>query len=100
MAWKENPALIEHAFAAEAGNLQRFLRLKGRGNEGCRSETPLKRFLCAIWMDPARSRHWENALAERGQAPLVRETYARLYAMREFDGEKLRAFLSCGTSSV
>jgi hypothetical protein len=92
MAWKENPALIEHAFAAEAGNLQRFFRLKGGGNEGCRSETPLKRFLCAIWMDPVRSRRWESALAELGQIPLVRNSYARLYAMQEFDGEKLRAF--------
>jgi hypothetical protein len=29
MIWKENPALIERAFGAEAGNLQRFFRLKG-----------------------------------------------------------------------
>src|SRR5262245_18556779 len=92
MAWKKNPALIENAFAAEAGNLQRFFRLKGGGNEGCGSETPPKRFMCAIWMDPARSRRWESALAELGQVPLVRDSYARLYAMREFDGEKLRAF--------
>jgi len=92
MIWKENPALIDSAFGAEAGNLQRFFRLKGGGSKGCYTETPLKRFLCAIWMDPARSTRWENALVELGQVPLVRGAYARLYAMREFDGEKLRTF--------
>ena len=92
MIWKENPALIERAFGAEAGNLQRFFRLKGGGNKGCYAETPLKRFLCAIWMDPTRSTRWENALVELGQVPVARDAYARLYAMREFDGEKLRTF--------
>ena len=92
MIWKEDPALIERAFGAEAGNLQRFFRLKGGGNKGCYSETPLKRFLCAIWMDPARSSRWENALVELGRAPLARNAYARLYALREYDGGKLRAF--------
>jgi len=92
MVWKENPALVEKAFGSEAGNLQRFFRLEGAGNRGCRGETPIKRFLCAIWMDPARSRHWEDAFVELGHVTLVREAYARLYALREFDGEKLRAF--------
>lgn len=92
MIWKEDPALVERAFGAEAGNLERFFRLKGGGSKGCYTETPLKRFLCAIWMDPARSARWENALVQLGQVSLVRDAYARLYAMREFDGEKLRTF--------
>ena len=92
MIWKEDPALVERAFGAEAGNLERFFRLKGGGSKGCYTETPLKRFLCAIWMDPARSARWENALVQLGQVSLVRDAYARVYAMREFDGEKLRTF--------
>jgi len=43
-------------------------------------------------MNPARSARWESALLELGHDPRVREAYARLYAMREFDGDKLRRF--------
>jgi hypothetical protein len=92
MIFKQDPGLIERAFATEAGNLKRFFRLKGGGNTGCYMETPLKRFLCAIWMDPARNARWESALLQLGRDPSVREAYARLYAMREFDGDKLRGF--------
>lgn len=98
MIWMENPALIERAFAAEAGNLQRFFRLKGGGNKGCYTETPLKRFLCAIWIDPARSTRWENALVELGQVPVARDAYARLYAMESLTGKSFAPFSSCGRS--
>jgi hypothetical protein len=92
MVWKEDPALLDKAFGAEAGNLQRFFRLRD-GSKGCRTETPIKRFLCAIWMDPARSKRWETALAELSHVPLVRRAYARLYATRAFDGGQLRSYL-------
>ena len=72
MVWKENPALVEKAFGSEAGNLARFFRLKGADSKGCHGATPLKRFLCAIWIDPSRSRRWEDALAELGHVTLVR----------------------------
>ncbi len=92
MTWKEDPALVEQAFGAEAAHLQRFFRLRGEGGRSCYVETPLKRFLCAVWMDPARSRRWEAALEHLGHEPRVREAYARLYAFKEFDGDKLRDF--------
>jgi hypothetical protein len=92
MVSKEDPALIDKAFGAEAANLQRFFRLRN-GSEGCHTETPLKRFMCAVWMDPARSKLWDTALAELSQEPLVRSAYARLYAMQEFDGDELRNYL-------
>jgi len=92
MVWKEDPALIDNAFGAEADNLQRFFRLRN-GSEGCHTETPLKRFMCAVWMDPARSKRWDTALVELSQVPLVRKAYARLYAMQEFDGDELRSYL-------
>ena len=92
MVWKEIPALIDKVFGPEAGSLPRFFRLQGGDRKGCYTETPVKRFLCAIWMDPARSGLWEKALVELGQEPLVRRAYARLYALWEFDGDKLRTF--------
>jgi hypothetical protein len=92
MTWKEDPALVEKAFGAEAGRLQRFFRLRGDGGRTCHVATPLKRFLCAIWMNPARSRRWEAALVKLGHEPRVREAYAKLYAFADFDGDKLRAF--------
>jgi hypothetical protein len=92
MVWKEDPALVRKAFGAEADNLQRFFRLRGDGGKNCYVATPLKRFLCAIWMDPARSKRWEAALEQLGHEPRVRDAYARLYAFKDFDGDKLRAF--------
>jgi hypothetical protein len=94
MLWKEDPALVVKAFGPEAAHLQRFFRLRGEGSRSCYVATPLKRFLCAVWMDPARSRRWEAALVELGQEPRVREAYARLYALKEFDGDKLAAFFA------
>jgi len=94
MTWKEDPSLVEKAFGPEAVHLQRFFRLRGEGDKSCYVATPLKRFLCAVWMDPARSRRWETALEQLGHEPRVREAYARLYALEEFDGDKLRAFFA------
>jgi hypothetical protein len=94
MAWKQDAALVEKAFGPEAAHLQRFFRLRGEGGRSCYVATPLKRFLCAVWMDPARSRRWEAALADLGHEPSVREAYARLYALAEFDGDKVIAFFA------
>jgi hypothetical protein len=94
MAWKQDKALVETAFGPEAAHLPRFFRLEGERGRSCYVATPLKRFLCAVWMDPRRSRRWETALAELGHAPKVREAYARLYALKEFDGDKLAAFFA------
>jgi hypothetical protein len=93
MAWKQEPALIERAFGREFSNVRRFLRLKsGPTDSICTQVTPLKRFMCAVWVDPERRKIWEDALGQLGHSQLVRRTYDRLYALREFDGDKLRAF--------
>ena len=50
--------------------------------------------MCALWIDPARRQIWDNALVELGHSRMVRETYAKIYALDEFDGGKLLAFLA------
>jgi hypothetical protein len=93
MTWKQDRALVEKAFGREFSNVRRFFRLKsGPSDRICMEVTPLKRFMCAVWMDPERRRIWEDALGALGHSQLVRRTYDRLYALREFDGDKLRAF--------
>ena len=93
MAWKQDRALVEKAFGREFSNVRRFFRLQsGPSDRICTEITPLKRFMCAVWMDPARRQIWEDALGQLGRSKLVRRTYDRLYALREFDGDKLRAF--------
>jgi hypothetical protein len=93
MAWKQDPALVEGAFGREFGNAQRFFRLEsGPSDRVCRDITPLRRFVCAVWVDPPRRKIWEDALAKLGHSSLVRNAYDRLYGLNEFDGGKLRAF--------
>ena len=93
MAWKQDPALVENAFGREFGSAQRFFRLEsGPSDRICRDVTPLRRFMCAVWVDPPRRKIWEDALAKLGHSPLVRSAYDRLYSLNEFDGGKLRAF--------
>jgi hypothetical protein len=90
---KRDPSLVEKAFGKEFPNVERFLRLKSSDQkEQCETDTPLARFMCAIWLDPRRRKIWEDALATLGRSPLVRAAYAQLYALIEFDGEKLRDF--------
>jgi hypothetical protein len=93
MAWKQDPARIEKAFGREFRNVQRFLRLQsGPSDRICREVTPLRQFMCAVWVNPERRRVWEEALAELGRIPMVRRAYDHLYSLNEFDGGKLRAF--------
>jgi hypothetical protein len=93
MAWKQDRALVEKAFGREFASVRRFFRLQsGPSDRICMEVTPLRRFMCAVWMEPARREIWESALSELGRSPLVRKAYDRLYALREFDGDKLRAF--------
>jgi hypothetical protein len=93
MAWKQDRALVENAFGREFASVRRFFRLQsGPSDRICMEVTPLRHFMCAVWMDPVRRDTWEQALAELGRSPLVRKAYDRLYALREFDGDKLRAF--------
>jgi hypothetical protein len=92
MVWKSQPALVEKAFGDEFANLDRFLRLKGAKSDQCEPDTPVARFMCAIWLDPHRRKVWEDALVALGRSPVARAAYARLYASQEYDGEKLRDF--------
>lgn len=93
MAWKQDPVLVEKAFGPEFRHIRRFFRLQsGPSDRICRELTPLRRFMCSVWIDPARRKLWEDALVQLGHSPLVRHAYDQLYALSEFDGDKLRAF--------
>ena len=92
LAWKRAPTQVENAFAAEFSSVARFFRLKGNPRNRCEHGAPLERFMCAVWLNPARRQVWESALAELGRSPVVRETYAQVYGLDEFDGAKLRAY--------
>ena len=93
MAWHRDRALVEGAFGGEFPTLQRLFRLPGSAQKGqCESDTPIARLLCAVWADPVRRKHWDEALIQLGRSPLVRTIYAELYRASEFDGEKLKAF--------
>jgi hypothetical protein len=50
--------------------------------------------MCALWIDPVRRQIWDDALVELGHSRMVRETYAKIYALDEFDGGKLLAFIA------
>jgi hypothetical protein len=92
MAQRRSPEQVKQAFATEFHNLQRLLRLRGGGKRKCDGDIPLKHFVCAIWVDPARRKIWDDALARLGHSDVVREAYADLYALDEFDGAKLRDY--------
>jgi len=92
MVAKEDPNLLKSAFGEEYKNLQRFFRLKGATNGQCAGEIPIKRFICTIWLNGARRKLWERALARLGQSPSVRKLYDQLYALEEFDGGTLREY--------
>ena len=90
LTMKRDAALVQKAFGSEYQTLRRFLNLTGNEEgKSCTEATPLKRFMCAVWVDPNRRQVWDRALAELGRSPLVRRNYAQLYAYDEFDGSKL-----------
>jgi hypothetical protein len=92
MVSKRDTALLQKAFGAEYSHLRRFFHLKGGGKTKCEGDIPLKRFVCAVWMDPVRRKAWENALTALGHSPLVRKAYDELYALSNFDGMKLHDY--------
>lgn len=92
MAAQRDPQLLQRAFGTEYANIDRFIRLKGGSAGQCDGDVPLKKFICAIWMDPIRRVNWETALAALGHEPMIRRAYDQLYALREFDGAKLERF--------
>ncbi len=92
MVSKRDPALLQKAFGAEYPNLRRFFQLKGGGKSKCDGDIPLKRFVCAVWMDQTRRKIWEQALTGLGHSALVRKAYEELYALSDFDGMKLHDY--------
>ncbi|MFM9846595.1 MAG: hypothetical protein ACKVP3_05485 [Hyphomicrobiaceae bacterium] len=92
MVSKQDPALLQKAFGAEYPNLRRFFQLKGGGKSKCDGDIPLKRFVCAVWMDKTRRTIWEQALTALGHSALVRKAYTELYALSDFDGTKLQDY--------
>ena len=92
MVSKQDPALLQKAFGTEYPNLRRFFQLKGGGKSKCDGDIPLKRFVCAVWMDQARRKIWDHALTVLGHSSLVRKAYNELYALSDFDGTKLQDY--------
>lgn len=92
MAGRKDPDALKQAFGDEYANVRRFIHLKGSETEDCREPSPVKRFICAVWVDDARRRIWEQALASLGQSSIVRQAYDDLYSFLEFDGEKLNDY--------
>jgi len=92
--WKRDPALMRRAFGSEFANVQRFFHLEGNSKGKCDGPIPVKQFVCAIWLDPARRTIWENALVELGHSEIARNAYSELYALDEFDGSKMRDYFS------
>lgn len=92
MIEKTNSDLLRAAFGGEYAAMRRFVRLKGGDSDECGPDVPLKRFVCAIWVDGTRRSIWERAFARLGGEAVVRAAYDRLYALNEFDGSKLASF--------
>lgn len=92
MVAKQDPSLLQKTFRTEYPNLRRFFQLKGGGKSKCAGDIPLKRFVCAVWMDATRRKIWEEALAALGHSALVRKAYSDLYAASDFDGTKLQDY--------
>lgn len=89
---RRRPEVLEEAFGAELPSVRRFMTLRSSKSEDCRNNTPLERFMCAVWIDPARRAAWDRALATLGASPVVREAYADVYASKEYDGNTLAGY--------
>jgi hypothetical protein len=94
LAWKRSPAEVERAFAGEFANVARFFKLKGNPQNTCKHGAPVELFMCSVWLDSNRRKVWENALVELGRKAIVRDSYAHVFALEEFDGAKLQAFFA------
>lgn len=82
--------LIDAAFGEEAASVRRFLRLDERRTAPAILDT--ERFLCTVWLDPARADRWARGFAAIGAQAEVRRLYFELYRSPDFDGGKLAAF--------
>ena len=100
MVSKQDPALLQKAFGTEYPNLQRFFQLKGGGKSKCDGDIPLKRFVCAVWMDRTRRKIWEQALAALGHSALVRKAYNDLYAAANSTASSCRTTTRSGANSA
>lgn len=92
-AMRRDPSVIQRAFGAEFDNVSRFLHTTPPPIETCDGTAPLEHFMCALWIDPVRRQVWEDGLTALGRDNLVRETYRQVYALEEFDGYKIKAYL-------
>ena len=87
-----NERLVANAFGSEYAAMRRFLHLKGGGLRACDGTSALEHFVCAIWVDPARRRTWDEALRRLGHSSEAQAAYAEIYASSEFDGSVLRGY--------
>lgn len=85
---------ISSAFGAEADAVR-----VATGLDNQHDNSPLERFLCGVWIDPARRSAWKEGFARLGAMELVRATYDEVYDGRNFDGGKVQAFLRAWTSA-
>ncbi len=89
---ERDPALLKRTFGSEYDSMLRFIRLKGGEPGRCSGDIPLKKFVCAIWINSTRRQAWETAFASLGHAEVTRQAYDQIYALREFDGGKFESF--------
>lgn len=87
---RRDPTMLATAFGSEAASVRRFLRLAERRGEPAVLDT--ERFLCAVWLDPARAERWARGFAAFGEFAEARRIYAELYQSAAFDGGKVAAF--------
>ena len=92
MLAQKNDALLKSTFGSEYPALKRFVSLRASTDPECRDDSPVERFMCAVWMDPLRRKTWDDALTKLGNISIARETYRQLYASREFDGGTLAGY--------
>jgi hypothetical protein len=87
-----NPALVDDAFGSEKSTMQRFLSLRTDPDNKCPNDTAGEKFMCTVWITPARQAIWNDAIAKLGTSSIVRSNYDRLFRSNEFDGGKIKRF--------
>jgi hypothetical protein len=92
LARQDNAVLVDTAFGSESAAMQRFLKLKKDDEAKCPNDPPVEKFMCSVWITPARRAIWTKALTDLGNAPTVQAVYNRLYASNDFDGGKVARF--------
>ncbi|PVH27339.1 hypothetical protein [Pararhodobacter oceanensis] len=100
----QHSALIDAAFGDEAAAVRRSTHLGRRLHPVLDREviddSEVERYLCSVFIDPARREIWAEGFANLAASAQVREIYTALFRANNFDGGKiftlLRAWRSVG----